>query len=77
MYQNLTVIYEDGVLKPLEKPNLKEHQKVDIIILPDESETAKLVESQKKALSKFCGIGSSGIGDIGRNHDKYLYRKEE
>ena len=31
----ITAIYEDGVLKPLQDPKLKEHEKVDILITAD------------------------------------------
>lgn len=82
MSQTIKAIYEDGVFKPLQKVNIKPHQKAELIVFPEEEtdlspeDARKLVESQKKALSKLCGIGNSGIGDIGRNHDKYLYHKE-
>jgi hypothetical protein len=62
--------------------NIKPHQKTKLTISPEEEtdfsaeDTQKLVESQKKALSKLCGIGNSGLTDIGQNHDKYLYKKE-
>ena len=82
MPKTITAIYEDGVFKPLQKVNIKPHQKAEIIISPEEDfdfspeEARKLAESQKAALAKFCGIGHSGLSDVGRNHDKYLYRKE-
>lgn len=76
MYQNLKVIYEDGVLKPLDKVSLKEHQRVNIFILPDDEEEAELVAAQKKALAKFVGVGKSSCDDLSEAHDKYLYSKE-
>ncbi len=81
MSQTITAIYEDGVFKPLQKVNIKPHQKAELIIFPEEAdlspeEARKLVESQKKALAKFCGIGNSGLSDVAQNHDKYLYHKE-
>ena len=77
MYKNLKVIYENGVLRPLGKVRLKEHQRLNVFILPDdEAEMAALVRSQKKALAKYVGIGKSGCGDLRENHDKYLYGKE-
>ncbi len=77
MYQNLKVIYEDGVLKPLDKVDLKEHQRANVFILPDnEAEMAVLARAQRKALAKFVGIGESDCGDLSEAHDKYLYGKE-
>lgn len=35
--KTITVVYENGVLKPLEKVNLKEHQRVEIFIREKES----------------------------------------
>jgi predicted DNA-binding antitoxin AbrB/MazE fold protein len=34
MYKNLAVIYEDGVLKPLDKVDLKEHQRANVYTDP-------------------------------------------
>ena len=77
MYGNLKVVYEDGVLKPLGKVKLKEHQRLNVFILPDdEAESLALAKAQKKVLSKLCGIGNSGLPDVGVNHDKYLYQKD-
>lgn len=82
MSQTITAIYEDGVFKPLQKVNIKPHQKAELIIFPEEKasplpeDAQKLVKAQKKALRKLCGIGNSGLSDIAENHDKYLYQKE-
>ena len=76
MYKNLKAVYENGVLKPLGKVKFKEHQQVEILVLPDEAEALALAKAQRKALSEFCGIGNSGLPDLGSNHDKYLYPKD-
>jgi len=83
MPKTITAIYEDGVFKPLQKVDIKPHQKAKIIISQEEDfinlspeEARKLAESQRKALARFCGIGHSGLSDVAENHDKYLYRKE-
>jgi len=47
MQKIIKAIYEDGVFKPLEKVNLKEGTKIDIIIKNELIEMAK----------KFSGIG--------------------
>jgi len=77
MYQHLTGIFEDGVLKPLTKIKSKEHQRVNVFILPDdEAEMAALARAQREALAKYVGIGESDCGDLSKAHDKYLYGKE-
>lgn len=75
MVQTITAIYENGVLKPLEKIKLPNHKKIQLLIFPSEKEIPKLVKSQKNALRKYCGTIKSGQKDISRNHDKYLYQK--
>jgi predicted DNA-binding antitoxin AbrB/MazE fold protein len=70
----ITAIYEDGILRPLQDINLSENQRVKLKIIP-EAETS-LVESQKRALLEIAGIGNSGLKDVAREHNKYLYRKD-
>jgi predicted DNA-binding antitoxin AbrB/MazE fold protein len=70
----ITAIYEDGILRPLQDINLRDNQMVKLEIIP-EAETS-LVESQKKALLEIAGIGNSGLTDIARRHDKFLYRND-
>ena len=70
----ITAIYEDGIFKPLQGINLQDHQRVKLKIIP-EADTS-LVESQKKALLEIAGIGNSGLMDVAREHDKYLYGKD-
>ncbi len=82
MSQTVTAIYEDGVFKPLQKVNIKPHQKIELTISTREEkdlskeDLQKLVESQKRALVKFIGKGRSAEGDLSENHDKHLYPKE-
>ena len=75
MLKTIHAIYKDGVFKPLQKVNIKSNQKIELLIFPSEEEIQKLVKTQKKALSKLCGVGKSGLSDISRRHDKYLYLK--
>jgi len=70
----ITAIYEDGILRPLQEINLIENQRVKLEIIP-EAETS-LAESQKRALLEIAGIGNSGLTDVARRHDKFLYRKD-
>ena len=74
MSKSISAIYEDGMFKPLQHINLREHQRVKLEIIP-ELETS-LVESQKRALLEIAGIGNSGLTDVARNHNKYLYQKD-
>jgi len=46
---------------------------VHLVVIPEEDTDTKLLESQKKELSSIIGIGKSGISDISRRHDKYIY----
>lgn len=83
MSQTVKAIYEDGVFKPLQKVNIKPHQRAELVISPEKEfdltpeESRKLAESQKKALSKLRGKYNSGLSDLGSNHDKYLYPANE
>lgn len=77
MSRLITAIYEDGIFKPLQDIqdiNLSNHQRVRLEVIP-EAETS-LVESQKRALLEIAGIGNSGLTDVARNHNKYLYQKD-
>jgi len=74
----IEAIYENGVFRPLRKVKFREHERVKLTISSieeDEQEIKKFVERQKKALLKLAGTGSSGLSDISKNHDKYLYGK--
>ena len=75
MNQTITAIYENGIFTPLKKVKLPNHKKIQLIILPAEDKISELVNAQKQALKKYCGINKSGLNDASRNHDKYLYGK--
>ena len=75
MAKTIELIYENGIFKPLEKVRLHNHEQIQLIVLPNEERISELVKSQKRALRKYCGIGESGLTDVSRNHDKYLYGK--
>ena len=70
MSELIAAIYEDDIFKPLENIDLRDHQRVKLQIIPD----ASLVESQKRAPLEIVGIGNSGLTDVARNHNKYLYQ---
>ncbi len=69
----INAIYENGVFKPLQDIQLPDHQKVKLEITP-EDETS-LIESQKKALLEIAGVGNSGLTNVARKHNEYLYQK--
>lgn len=72
MQEVIKAIYEDGVIKPLKKLKLKEHEQVTITI-----ETKDTVTKPKKTAMSIVGIFESGIGDISKEHDNYLYGWEK
>lgn len=74
MSKFVSAIYQNGVFKPLEDISLRDNQRVKLEVIP-EAETS-LVESQKRALLEIAGIGNSGLTDVGRKHNKYLYQKD-
>jgi predicted DNA-binding antitoxin AbrB/MazE fold protein len=76
--KTIEAIYENGAFRPLGKVKFREHERVKLTISPveeDEAEIKKFVERQKKALLKLAGTGYSGLTDISKDHDKYLYGK--
>jgi len=75
MSKVIEAIYENGIFRPLSEPRLKNHQRVRIEILSEEDESS--VEVQKKILLEFAGLGKSNSTDVARNHDRYLYLKDE
>lgn len=75
MPKMIHAIYKNGVFKPLQKVKIKPNQKIELLIFPSQEEIPELVKAQKKALSKLCGVGKSGLSDLSRRHDKYLYQK--
>ena len=72
MPKTVEAIYEDGVFKPLTKPRLKEHEKVELTIAT-QSETDEAV---RNALS-IIGIGESPFKDSSVKHDEYLYGQKQ
>lgn len=74
MLKTITAVYTKGVFKPIQKIQLQENQRVRLKIMPENE--VDLIESQKEALLKLAGIGSSGLKDISQKHDEYLYQKD-
>lgn len=69
-------VYENGVLKPFGKINIPEHKEIDLIVITDEGDnSARLAKSQSRAMQELIGIGDSGLTNVAREHDKYIYSK--
>ena len=75
MSKIIDAIYENGIFRPLRKLRLKERQRVKIEILSEEDGSP--LEVQKKILLELAGLGKSNSTDIARNHDRYLYLRDE
>ena len=71
MTKTIVAVYEGGIFKPLQRIDLPEHKHVHLVVMPEED--VRLLESQRKELSSIIGIGKSGISDVSRRHDKYIY----
>lgn len=65
----INAIYENGVFKPLEKVNLKEHEKIKIIFA-NEKEPALAECSLAGIIDIAKGCHDT---DLSVHHDKYLY----
>ena len=73
MAGTIPAVYEKGVFLPLQPPDLPEHQKVHLLVIPEDP--AALAASQRQALAELAGIGQSGRSGISTAHDSYLYGK--
>lgn len=73
MSKTIQAVYEKGVFLPLESPRVEEHQRVVLLVLPEEP--GALALSQREALTELAGIGASDCSDTSSFHDRYLYRK--
>lgn len=68
MQEIVKAIYENGVIKPLKKLDIKEHEMLTVVI----SKKVKKTRVKNPALS-IIGVFDSGIGDLSQKHDHYLY----
>ena len=74
MANTILAIYENGVFRPLQTPGLEEHQRVHLLVIPDDP--TALVALQQQALKDLAAMNKSGRSNISTSHDAYLYRKE-
>ncbi len=65
MRATIEAVYENGVLKPLKKLRMKEHEKIRVTIERKPSKT-----KHKKSAMALVGIFDSGIGNLSKDHDK-------
>lgn len=68
MAKVIDAIFENGVIKPLEKLHIKEHEKLAITII----KMPPRARPKKQAVA-LVGIFNSGIKNLSQEHDKYLY----
>ena len=86
MAKSIKALYEDGVFKPLSKVRLKNKQRVQLTVVESEKpskRTAKTTPSRRLASGRaevsshsayrIVGLFKSGLHDLSKNHDKYLY----
>ena len=71
----IPAIYEGGVLRPLGPLDLGEHERVYLLLLPDEP--AKMAAAQRAALADIIGAGESQQTDVSIRHDEYLYSRPQ
>jgi len=71
MTQFIQAIYENGVFKPLEVPDLVDHQQVRLIV--EKTDSAKANSSSSNGPSDpLAGVrASTGISDLAENFDEY------
>jgi predicted DNA-binding antitoxin AbrB/MazE fold protein len=70
MLKTIEVIYENGVFKPIEKVDLKENEKIRIIL----QTKADSPSSNGNKLEGIFDIASDcSDSDLSVKHDKYLY----
>ena len=72
MTKTIEAIFENGVFKPLEKVDIKEHEKVTVILhYPNENQTKECNLYGIIDIAKDCSDTGLSI-----HHDKYLYGEE-
>jgi predicted DNA-binding antitoxin AbrB/MazE fold protein len=88
MAKSINALYEDGVFKPLSKVRLKNRQRVKLTVVKSEKSSNRIAKSTKNRRSKrrrveitsspgyqIVGLFRSGVHDLSKNHDKYLYQR--
>lgn len=76
MATQVRVIYEDGVFKPQTPVRVREHSELTLAIPPEAelpSEGATAMADDWRVIDSLVGCAQSGVGDVAKNHDDYLY----
>lgn len=68
MRETIEAVYEDGVIKPLKKLKLKDHEKLTVTVMKK-----SIKPKTSKPAMAIVGIFDSGVKDLSREHDKHLY----
>jgi len=71
MFRTIEAIYEDGVFKPLEKVNIPEHKRLEIILIDKTTSRGRYSLDGIIDIAKDCSDTNLSI-----NHDKFLYGDE-
>ncbi|MCA1593572.1 MAG: antitoxin family protein [Acidobacteria bacterium] len=76
MSKQISAIYEDGVIRPLEPPGLTEGEELDVVLLPRRKQRAK---SAAQILAEIAALPLEGQQDAfsGVEHDSVLYKEDE
>jgi predicted DNA-binding antitoxin AbrB/MazE fold protein len=87
--KSIDALFENGVFKPLEKIHLKERQKVRLTVTESNKFVKQVSKKTAKARRtsrhfdvashpshRIVGLFKSGIHDLSKNHDHYLYGRE-
>ena len=64
-------VFEGGIFRPLEPVSLGEHERVYMLVLPDDP--ANVAAAQHAALESLIGIGESQETEVSTSHDECLY----
>jgi predicted DNA-binding antitoxin AbrB/MazE fold protein len=85
MAKSIKALYEDGVFKPLSKVHLKNRQRVKLTVVESEKPLKTSTARQRLPAPgrdvpshpayRLVGVYRSGVSDLSKNHDKYLYRQ--
>ena len=86
MAKSIKALYEDGVFRPLSKVRLKNKQRVQLTVVASEQSSKRIAKTTRSRRSvtrrkeatlhpayRIVGLFKSGLYDLSKNHDQYLY----
>ncbi|MBI3062644.1 MAG: antitoxin family protein [Deltaproteobacteria bacterium] len=85
MAKSIKALYENGVFKPLTKVRLKNRQRVELTVREGEKRNKPSAKSAGRAPGgrveatshpayRIVGLFKSGLHDLSKSHDRYLYQ---